>query len=84
MNQFYKNISLWLVIVLMMVMLYNIFNQQQAGQVGEHKSPTTLGAEEIGKTPEIAHAYRCRGQGENESGAGPPLAQRILPGTHRR
>ncbi len=32
MNQFYKNISLWLVIILMMVMLYNIFNQQQAGQ----------------------------------------------------
>jgi cell division protease FtsH len=32
-NQFYKNISLWLVIVLMMVMLYNIFNQQQTGQV---------------------------------------------------
>jgi len=31
-NQFYKNISLWLVIVLMMVMLYNIFNQQQVGQ----------------------------------------------------
>jgi len=31
-NQFYKNISLWLVIVLMMVMLYNIFNQQQTGQ----------------------------------------------------
>ena len=29
MNQFYKNLSLWLVIVLMMVMLYNIFNQQQ-------------------------------------------------------
>ncbi|HKJ98167.1 MAG TPA: ATP-dependent zinc metalloprotease FtsH [Desulfotignum sp.] len=32
MNQFYKNISLWLVIVLMMVMLYNIFYQQQVGQ----------------------------------------------------
>ena len=31
MNQIYKNISLWLVIVLMMVMLYNIFNQQQVG-----------------------------------------------------
>jgi cell division protease FtsH len=31
-NQFYKNISLWLVIILMMVMLYNIFNQQQPGQ----------------------------------------------------
>ena len=29
MNHFYKNISLWLIIVLMMVMLYNIFNQQQ-------------------------------------------------------
>ncbi|MBF0412503.1 MAG: ATP-dependent zinc metalloprotease FtsH [Desulfamplus sp.] len=29
MNQFYKNLSLWLVIILMMVMLYNIFNQQQ-------------------------------------------------------
>jgi len=28
-NHFYKNISLWLIIVLMMVMLYNIFNQQQ-------------------------------------------------------
>jgi cell division protease FtsH len=31
-NQFYKNIALWLVIALMMVMLYNIFNQQQGGQ----------------------------------------------------
>ena len=26
-NQFNKNISLWLVIVLMIVMIYNIFNQ---------------------------------------------------------
>ncbi len=33
MNQFYKNISLWLVVVLMMVMLYNIFNHQQGGQM---------------------------------------------------
>ena len=32
MNQIYKNISLWLVIVLMMVMLYNMFNQQQGTQ----------------------------------------------------
>ena len=31
MNQFYKNLSLWLVIVLMMVMLYNIFNPQNVG-----------------------------------------------------
>lgn len=29
MNPFYKNLSLWLVVILMMVMLYNIFNQQQ-------------------------------------------------------
>jgi len=34
-NQFYKNLSLWLVIVLMMVMLYNIFNQQ-------HVADTTI------------------------------------------
>ncbi|MBF0120523.1 MAG: ATP-dependent zinc metalloprotease FtsH [Desulfobacterales bacterium] len=27
MNPFYKNLSLWIVIVLMMVMLYNLFNQ---------------------------------------------------------
>ena len=32
MNQVYKNLSLWLVIVLMMVMLYNIFNHQQGFQ----------------------------------------------------
>ncbi len=30
MNPFYKNIALWLVITLMMIMLYNLFNQQQA------------------------------------------------------
>ena len=28
MNPFYKNIALWLVITLMMIMLYNLFNQQ--------------------------------------------------------
>lgn len=32
MNSFYKNISLWLVIILMIVMLYNIFNQQQLSE----------------------------------------------------
>lgn len=31
MNPFYKNLSLWLVIILMMIMLYNIFNQNQPG-----------------------------------------------------
>ncbi|MDL2285819.1 ATP-dependent zinc metalloprotease FtsH [Desulfococcaceae bacterium OttesenSCG-928-F15] len=34
MNPFYKNMSMWLVIVLMMVMVYNIFNQP--GQDGEN------------------------------------------------
>ena len=29
MNPFYKNLALWIVITLMMVMLYNLFNQQQ-------------------------------------------------------
>ncbi|MBC2695989.1 MAG: ATP-dependent metallopeptidase FtsH/Yme1/Tma family protein [Desulfobacteraceae bacterium] len=29
MNPFYKNIALWLVITLLMIMLYNLFNQQQ-------------------------------------------------------
>jgi cell division protease FtsH len=28
-NPFYKNLALWIVITLMMVMLYNLFNQQQ-------------------------------------------------------
>jgi cell division protease FtsH len=28
-NPFYKNMALWLVITLMMIMLYNLFNQQQ-------------------------------------------------------
>ena len=29
MNSFYKNLSLWIVITLMMIMLYNLFNQPQ-------------------------------------------------------
>lgn len=32
MNPFYKNLSLWMVIILMMVMLYNIFNQQHVAE----------------------------------------------------
>jgi len=31
-NPFYKNIALWLVITLMMVMLYNLFNQQHTSE----------------------------------------------------
>ena len=32
MNQFYKNLSLWLVIILMMVMLFNMFNKQNLSE----------------------------------------------------
>ena len=35
MNPFYKNLALWLVITLMMIMLYNLFNQQ-------HQSEATI------------------------------------------
>lgn len=31
-NPFYKNLSLWVVIILMMIMLFNIFNQQQLSE----------------------------------------------------
>ena len=32
MNPFYKNLALWLVITLMMIMLYNLFNQQHMAE----------------------------------------------------
>ncbi|MBU2623393.1 MAG: ATP-dependent metallopeptidase FtsH/Yme1/Tma family protein, partial [Proteobacteria bacterium] len=32
MNPFYKNLALWIVISLMMVMLYNLFNQRQVAE----------------------------------------------------
>lgn len=32
MNPFHKNLALWLVITLMMIMLYNLFNQQQPSE----------------------------------------------------
>jgi cell division protease FtsH len=31
-NPFYKNLALWIVITLMMIMLYNLFNQQHLGE----------------------------------------------------
>ncbi|HUV50453.1 MAG TPA: ATP-dependent zinc metalloprotease FtsH [Anaerolineae bacterium] len=33
MNQFYKNLALWIVVTLMMIMLYNLFSQQRVPQV---------------------------------------------------
>ena len=32
MNQFYKNLALWLVISLMMILLFNLFNKQKPAQ----------------------------------------------------
>lgn len=32
MNQFHKNLALWLVIVLMMILVFNLFNKSQTGQ----------------------------------------------------
>jgi len=32
-NPFYKNLALWLIITLMMIMLYNIFNQQNLAEI---------------------------------------------------
>jgi cell division protease FtsH len=52
-NQFYKNISLWLVIVLMMVMLYNIFNQQQTGQQAEVGYSEFLAMVENGRVQDV-------------------------------
>ncbi len=34
MNPFYKNLALWMVITLMMIMLYNLFNQQTVAEPG--------------------------------------------------
>ena len=35
MNPFYKNLALWLVITLMMIMLYNLFNSQQVSETSK-------------------------------------------------
>jgi cell division protease FtsH len=51
-NPFYKNLALWLVITLMMIMLYNLFNQQH---VSETKVSYTdfLGMVEKGQVAEV-------------------------------
>jgi len=51
-NPFYKNLALWLVITLMMIMLYNLFNQQN---VSETKISYTdfLSLVEKGKVSEV-------------------------------
>lgn len=57
MNPFYKNISLWLVIILMIVMLYNVFNQQQL-------SETSVGYSEFISMVESDHVQDVVIQGQ--------------------
>ena len=49
MNPFYKNLALWLVITLMMIMLYNLFNQQQMSEtnISYTQFLTMLDSEEV-------------------------------------
>lgn len=62
MNQFHKNLALWLVIVLMMILVFNLFNRSQTGQekanytqfiaaldAGQVASVTLRGNEIVGK-----------------------------------
>lgn len=50
MNPFYKNLALWLVVTLMMVMLYNMFNQQQLAEtnIGYSEFLSMVDQEQIG------------------------------------
>ncbi|MDD2338101.1 MAG: ATP-dependent zinc metalloprotease FtsH, partial [Geobacteraceae bacterium] len=62
MNQFHKNLALWLVIVLMMILVFNLFNKTQTGQektnytefiaaldAGKVSTVTLRGSEILGK-----------------------------------
>ena len=51
MNPFYKNLSLWLVIILMMVVLYNIFNSGQGVEkpINYSEFLTKIEKNEVGK-----------------------------------
>ena len=52
MNPFYKNLALWLVITLMMIMLYNLFNQQHVSDV-KISYTDFLGMVEKGQVAEV-------------------------------
>ena len=52
MNPFYKNLALWLVITLMMIMLYNLFNQQHISEV-KISYTDFLGMVEKGQVAEV-------------------------------
>ena len=52
MNPFYKNLSLWLVITLLMIMLYNLFNQQHTSEANLTYSEF-LSLVEDGRVPDV-------------------------------
>ncbi|MEW6259596.1 MAG: ATP-dependent zinc metalloprotease FtsH [Thermodesulfobacteriota bacterium] len=52
MNPFYKNLSLWLVITLLMIMLYNLFNQQHTSEANLTYSEF-LSLVEDGRIPDV-------------------------------
>ncbi len=70
MNPFYKNLALWLVIMLLMVMLYNLFNQQQLSEAslsytefltmveGERVEEVVIQGQEITMTDSNRNRYR--------------------------
>ena len=53
MNPFYKNIALWLVITLMMIMLYNLFNQPQQPVEGKINYTEFLAMVDEGQINEV-------------------------------
>ncbi|MCK7467996.1 MAG: hypothetical protein MZU91_07655 [Desulfosudis oleivorans] len=73
-NPFYKNLALWLVITLMMVMLYNLFSQQ-------HLSESTLNYSQFlsmvneDRVAEVVHP----GQGALRHGRQPRPLQGLRP-----
>lgn len=60
MNPFNKNLALWVIIVLMMIMLYNIFSQQQ-----QHQTDTELGYSEFLSMVESDKISKVIIQGDN-------------------
>ena len=65
MNPFNKNLALWIIIVLMMVMLYNIFNQQQ------HQNDTELAYSEFLTMVENDKISKVTIQGDNLTAMAP-------------
>ena len=64
MNTFYKNLSMWLVIGLTMILLFNLFNKPQGGQ------QTSMTYSEFWSSVENGAINRVKIQGEKITGSG--------------